>query len=179
MKHDKLEHFIRDFASEINEDLDVDKSWQNLKPKLDAHKRRRLYKSYSIAASLFLLMASGILLFNLKTENQNSTSNVAEYSEAEQAQMQYATLIEIKRNEINSFRDKEPELCKEFETQLTELDQMYNELVPQMDDVNKKEIVLQAMIENLQMQLDILSKQLEIVQQVNEKKNEKSRTLEL
>jgi TolA-binding protein len=179
MKQDKLEHFIRDYSDELNEDVDVDKLWSDIKPKLHNIKKKKVIRVYRVAAVLFLLMAAGIVFFSIRMNTMNADSDLASNSEAELAQIQYASLIEIKRNEINSFRDKEPELCKEFDSQLIELDNMYNDLSSQINDANKKEIVLQAMIENLQMQLNILSKQLEIVQQVNEKKNEKNETLEL
>lgn len=174
MKDDKLEQYIRSNKSEMEEDFDVEASWTKLAPKVRGYKSQRLWKVYAVAASLMLCMGLAMVLFQHNRPVQDEQfSATAAGPEVENARMQYATLIELKRAEINSFRTEQPELCKDFDAQFAELDRMYLELIKQSNDENKREVVLQAMIENLQMQLNILNQQLEIIQQVNMQKNER------
>ena len=53
-------------------------------------------------------------------------------------------------------------------------------LLPQLKNNDKKAYVMQAVIENLQLQVDILNKQLEILTQIkNTTKNEKNNYIQL
>jgi chromosome segregation ATPase len=85
----------------------------------------------------------------------------------------------LKKTELNSYRDAHPELINEFDKQLTELKQNYSSLLPQLKDVNKRDIVLQAVIENLQMQVNILNQQIEIINQLKTQQNETNNPIQL
>jgi anti-sigma-K factor RskA len=168
MKEDKLDFFIRRHKADMEEDFDSELHWQQVAPKVQGRKVITLWRTYAVAASLMLLMAVGMILVSQK--KPASQKQIVLSKEVMQAQMEYATLIEIKRSELKAFKAKEPELCREFDMQLVELDHMYQDLLPQLRDENKQALVLPALIENLQMQLNILDQQLEIVQQLNAQK---------
>ena len=89
------------------------------------------------------------------------------------AQAQFSSLIELKKSEINQYKNSQPDLVKEMNVQLADLQRNYNLLIPQLKDENKKEIIVQALIENLQLQLEILNRSLEIVQNLKNGNHEK------
>ena len=47
-------------------------------------------------------------------------------------------------------------------------------MLPQLSDENKKDLIVQALIENLQLQLEIINRSIEIIQNINNQNYEKS-----
>jgi hypothetical protein len=90
-----------------------------------------------------------------------------------EAQTQFSSLIEIKRSELNQYKNAQPELINELNKQLKDLQMNYNSLLPQLKDENKKDLIVQALIENLQLQLEVLNRSLEIVQNLKNENHEK------
>ena len=85
----------------------------------------------------------------------------------------YTKLIEIKQEQIQSLQTKNPELYGRFSDDLKTLQDSYDHLNKKLADGMNNEKLLQAMIYNLKLQSDLLNKQLEITQQINNSKNEK------
>lgn len=174
MKIDNLEKFISDNKSEFNIDAPSDKMWLNIENKLKSKKKKARFKSLSVAASLLIVFASSMFLVQMKTNtNTINTADVIVNKEVLTAQAQFSSLIEIKRSEINQYKNSQPDLVAELDKQLKDLQANYNMLVPQLKDDNKKEIIVQALIENLQLQLEILNRSLEIIQNINNTNHEK------
>ena len=108
--------------------------------------------------------------FEKLNKNEALPSTVSE--EVQDAQVQFSSLIEIKRNELKQYKKDNPELVRDFEHQLVELQLNYKQLLPQLKDEKKRDVVLQAVIDNLQMQVEILNQQIEIVKQYKKPKND-------
>ncbi len=182
---DSLEKFISENRSQFDVHEPREGLWAGVEKELVHKKQNHQKRIWMVAASLIIIMVASVIVLRFTRNDSHSNVAIENNSAAisdpqiEEAQAYYASLIEVKRNEINQYRKTQPQLVKEFDTQLQELNLMYKELVPQVKDKNKKEIVLQALITNLQLQLQILNKQLEIVQQVNVRKNEKKKNITL
>lgn len=172
MKIDNLEKFISDNKSAFNIDAPTDEIWLSIENKLKLKKKKARFRSLSVAASLLLLFASSMFIVQMKT-NTVSTADEIVNEEVLSAQAQFSSLIEIKRSEINQYKNSQPELVAELDNQLKDLQANYNMLVPQLKDENKKEIIVQALIENLQLQLEILNRSLEIVHTIKNTNHEK------
>lgn len=174
MKIDNLEKFISDNKSEFNVESPSDAMWLDIENKLKSKKKKARIRSLSVAASLLILFASSMFLVQMKT-NTNTNSNADEIVNEEvlNAQAQFSSLIEIKRSEINQYKNSQPMLVAELDKQLNDLQVNYNMLLPQLKDENKKEIIVQALIENLQLQLEVLNRSLEIVQNIKNANHEK------
>lgn len=172
MKIDNIEKFIIANKSEFDDDTPSDQMWQQIELNLKMKRKKNRIRSISVAASLLILFASSMFLFQLKNDNSINTDKVVN-QEVLDAQTQFSSLIEIKRSELNQYKNAQPELINELNKQLKDLQLNYNALLPQLKDENKKDLIVQALIENLQLQLEVLNRSLEIVQNLNNQNHEK------
>jgi len=86
---------------------------------------------------------------------------------------QFSSMIEEKQAEIKSIEKDNPELFRQFAGDIRKLDSTYQVLRNTLPANPNKEQLLQAMISNLQMQINLLNQQLQIIQQVKRPKTEK------
>ncbi len=172
MKIDNIEKFIIANKSEFDDDAPSDQMWQQIELNLKMKRKKNRIRSISVAASLLILFASSMFLFQLKNDNSTNADKVVN-QEVLDAQTQFSSLIEIKKSELNQYKNAQPELINELNKQLKDLQLNYNALLPQLKDENKKDLIVQALIENLQLQLEVLNRSLEIVQNLNNQNHEK------
>ena len=93
--------------------------------------------------------------------------------------MQYTSLIATKRTELKTIAKSDPELYKEFSAEIAKMDSTYKKLNNDLATSPNQEDVLRAMIRNLQIQTDVLSQQLNVIEQFNEFKNPKKMKLKI
>ncbi len=173
MNKDFLENIIRENKQAFDTEEAPLFLWEDIEQKLKARKRKQWTRSLSVAASILLVFASSIFLIQNKNATKKPSEDVIINQEVLTAQAQFSSLIELKKSEINQYKNAQPDLVKELNAQLADLQKNYNQLVPQLKDENKKEIIVQALIENLQLQLEILNRSLEIVQNLKNGNYEK------
>jgi len=82
----------------------------------------------------------------------------------------YAKLIEIKQEELKTLEKDEPLLYKQFAGDVEKLDKVYHSLKTRLPDNSNRELVMEAMIANLQLQIKLLNKQLKIIKQIKHSK---------
>lgn len=82
----------------------------------------------------------------------------------------YAKLVEIKHKELKAIQKDEPLLYKQFSADVYRLDSVYNNLREQLPTNPNREQLLEAMLQNLQLQMGLLNHQLEIIKQINHSK---------
>ncbi len=169
---DKFEEFVKSSRKELDVLEPREELWNKIEKKLNEQKPLNKLRVYYVAASLVFLM---LLSFVALTLTRNVQSDSVSQSEnimpgQEEAEMYYAALIEIKRNELGHLKNNDPDLYKEFDRQLENMQSIYNQLKNEMKVSPDKELVLKAMIENLQIQLQVLNQQLEITNEVKHKK---------
>jgi hypothetical protein len=85
----------------------------------------------------------------------------------------FAKLIIYKGNEIKKLAKNDPEVYKNFAGDLAELNATYKELNKQLPKTNNKSALINAMIYNLQVQIDLLNKQLIILNKIETIKKKK------
>ena len=78
----------------------------------------------------------------------------------------YTRLVEIKHNELKTLQKDEPLLYKQFSGDVNKLDSVYHALKTQLPKNSNREEVIEAMISNLQLQIGLLNKQLDIIKQI-------------
>jgi chromosome segregation ATPase len=166
-----IEKLIRENRADFDSEIPSEKVWSSISKNLQSKKKKFSWKPYMAAASVMLFITCTWLIANQKlTDVDSQTSTVSE--EVQDAQVQFSSLIEIKRNELKQYKKDNPELVRDFEHQLVELQLSYKQLLPQLKDEKKRDVVLQAVIDNLQMQVEILNQQIEIVKQYKKPKND-------
>ena len=82
----------------------------------------------------------------------------------------YARLVELKHKELKTIEKDEPLLYKQFSSDVYKLDSVYHDLQGQLPNNPNREQLLEAMLQNLQLQMELLNHQLEIVRQINHTK---------
>lgn len=180
----RLERFVRDHRDEfenLEPSLDL---WEKLEAKLPADTTLaqpvekntiipffpKIQRYWRVAASVAVIIG----VFGIWYVNQTSnTSDVIVGQVGDQYKQQmvhYASLIETKRDEIRQIADNEPALYQEFSSEIERLNKDYQSLRAELPQTPNQEELVKAMIQNLQLQLDILNQQLSIIQRVKEAK---------
>jgi len=82
----------------------------------------------------------------------------------------YARLVELKHKELKTIEKDEPLLYKQFAADVHSLDSVYQSLQQQLPKNPNREQLLEAMLQNLQLQMGLLNHQLDIIKQINHSK---------
>ncbi len=99
------------------------------------------------------------------TNNEQLASN--EKDEYSDEMNTYAHLIALKQNEIKKITKDEPLLYQQFAGDINKLDSAFHTLKKQLPENPNREQLLEAMIQNLQLQEALLNRQLNIIKQIN------------
>jgi hypothetical protein len=101
------------------------------------------------------------------TDKDSRTGYDEEYTEE---MYHYAKLVEIKHRELKTIEKDEPLLYRQFAGDVSKLDSVYHTLEKQLPENPNREQLLEAMIQNLQLQMGLLNHQLEIIKKINHTK---------
>jgi hypothetical protein len=104
-----------------------------------------------------------------KQNGENPASSDKELIAYEQSTRYFAKLIANKQTELKGLEKTNPALYKEFVNDINELDISYKSLRKQLPQLQDRSRLIKAMINNLQLQIELLNKQLIIVNQIESK----------
>jgi len=82
----------------------------------------------------------------------------------------YARLVELKHKELKTIEKDEPLLYRQFASDVHKLDSVYQGLQKELPKNPNREQLLEAMLQNLQLQMGLLNHQLDIIKQINHSK---------
>lgn len=175
-KKDRLERFVRDNRDGFDVFLPQDDLWDRIESKFpvvpaEPHKIKRLsnpYFDWRIAAGVILALGVGYL-FYLNNEYGVTRDPAVAFKVPAYAREfnQYNVLIDQKRSEILKLASNNPELYKDFSADLKSLEVSYQNLKSDLGNAPNQQALIQAMIENLQYQVDLLNQQLIILHRIN------------
>ena len=165
---DSLEKFVRKNRQAFDDQSPPADIWGRIEATLGGSPRRSFSWMWKAAAVLFFV-STAILLTQEYWFGPPQRENViaAELKDAEQY---YNSLIQVKREELGQF-DLDKGLIMDFEQDIAELDSMYIVLKDEYT-CNNDELVMDAMIRNLQIRLEVMDRQLRIIQNIKNNKNE-------
>lgn len=127
---------------------------------------------WKVAAVLFLI--STIVLLVDRTNEPIGAELSQEFIQAEDY---YITMINQRKLVIKE--QLTPDQEQLFLDEINQLDDIYLDLKKTYQSNASNERVVDAMINNLQLRLDILNKQLEILENIKNNKNEKDNTIQI
>jgi hypothetical protein len=104
-----------------------------------------------------------------KKEPKN-TQPTDEESIVREEMIHYARLVELKQKELKVIEKDEPLLYRQFASDVNKLDSVYHGLQQELPKNPNKEQLLEAMLQNLQLQMGLLNHQLDIIKQINHSK---------
>jgi hypothetical protein len=170
----KLEEFVQNNKKAFEEKGPSDQLWNRIAAELDKKKQKRLIKMYqwmSIVA-MFVISLGAYLTYSY---NQSLTIDVADLNKSfGKKEVHLASLIEEKKDSLHVYAKDNPELYNKFMADVGKLNTDYEELKKQLQTSPNSQVVVRAMMKNLDIQLQVLNQQLMIINQVNQYKKENS-----
>lgn len=179
--NNKLEEFVKANKKEFEVKGPSDKLWDRIATELDKteldkkeepKRSLKLYSWLSIAA--MLLISVGIYF----TASYKKASNGVEIADVNPAfknkQVHLTSLIEERRDSLQVYAKDNPELYGKFTVDMAKLSRDYEALKLELQNSPNREAVVRAMMKNLEIQSQLLSQQLGIINQVNQYKKENS-----
>jgi predicted negative regulator of RcsB-dependent stress response len=183
-KNSNLERFIRDNRESFDHLEPSADVWNNIGKAIgQPQKTTRVISmsraGWAVAATLFLAFAGilGYQIFNRPVEpsitlgekkTEIPSDSLVNRIDPQYGKLvsQFTTVIETKQMELKKLEKDDPELYKKFAGDIQKLDSAYHSLRNTLNANPNTEQLLQAMISNLQMQIDLLNQQLTIIQKV-------------
>ena len=174
--NNKLEGFVRDNKKAFEVKGPSDALWSKIEAELDKKKPAKktfgFYQWMSVAAMLVLTVG---VYFGYQYKKMNTEIMVADINpKMGKNEVRFTSLIEEKRDSLQTLAGADPELYKQFTADLSKLDKDYQELKKQLQTSPNKSLVGKAMMKNLEIQLQMISQQLYIINQVNQYKKEEN-----
>ncbi|POY36905.1 hypothetical protein C3K47_07515 [Solitalea longa] len=168
---DRLESFVEEHRDEFDVYEPNPQVWRSIEKTMrNEPKVLKLSFNWRIAAAIALIIGFGFTVFRVANRTPQPEDSLAKIN-PEYAQTAYhmAALIDIKRDELKQIQKEQPELYQEFSGDLERLDKNYQAMKIQLGGAANQETVVEAMIQNLQLQIDLLNQQLTIIQRINNK----------
>lgn len=182
----KLEQFIRDNREEFDSEEPRPQLWKNMRADIE-NKNKRNDKVFHLsflrwtAAAAIIVMILGMFYY---MNRQQGAENFAAHEPSIQAQDElskinpayakevyhFTQLIELKQNELKQIEKEHPELYGQFVNDIHKLDSSYQALRAELPANHDPETLLEAMLQNLRLQADLLNQQLTIIKQIKQNK---------
>lgn len=178
----RLEDFINENREAFDDELPPAKVWKGVEAGVPVTQPKVVQLTpllkWIVAASLLLVITTVGFFIVHKPVNTDvavaanagtSTDITAIAPEAAPEVNQFAKLIALKQEELKTLAKEQPELYQKFTTDITQLDSSYRDLKNQLSIAPNKEMLIEAMVQNLQLQLNVLNQQLNIINQIKQK----------
>lgn len=179
---DRLEEYIK----KNKEDLDVynpsPASWRRIRRGLNSRKQP-VWLWISVAASVAVLIATSVIFYQIgkggsesKITSDSSLNNGSQ--QLKEAEAYYNKQIKILYHEAVPLLTGNPELERELNNDLTQIDSIYTSLRKDLRDNVANQEVVEALIQNYLIRIEILEEMLTILKE-NEKNGDKNKSYEL
>jgi hypothetical protein len=181
----RLEKFIKHNREQLDDMPVPENAWQQIEASLPSKNGKRIaminLAKWSVAATLLVGISIIALLVMQKKNipenviakgNDTIVNDLNALTPEEAPEMnQFAKLINLKQEELKTLAKEQPILYQKFSKDITQLDSSYNTLKNKLSSSPNREMLIEAMIQNLQLQLNVLNQQLNIIQQIKQSKN--------
>jgi len=139
------------------------------------------------AAFAVVLIATIWLMLNLNSQYKNrqqdntatvneteeNESSLAEISpELQDAEIYYESIIQLKKNQVDSYDLVSLGLKEDFKYDINLLDSAYLEIKQEVLKGNTNDMLIKAMVDNLQLRMNILNQQLDILKSLQHNQQE-------
>ena len=179
---DRFEDFIRDNAESFDFLEPKESLWEDVEKNLDRKQRfnwRRISTRVAAVAAIFIVsfvVQKVIFSGNIELPHQQAKVEIPELTEAE---MYYNNVINAKLNSVKPLLDEHPFIKEELDTDLDELEGIYNDLKNDLKDDVANQEVLEEMIQNYRLRVQILEEMTGYLKQQDEEQKTKNNQHEL
>jgi hypothetical protein len=193
---DKLKKYLDENREGLDDAEPSGEVWDRIEGSLNVKRPRHftirdIYK-WSAAAAIFFVTITCVYFILIRKDKPNepvATTNTSaptrpSYAEeiagmdpayATQAKNVYNTILR-QQDELRILSVKQPELYGKFSSDLHGLDSSYGLLRKKVAQLPDQDVLIEAMLQNLQLQAELLSKQLFIIKELQHKKNSNEKT---
>ncbi|MEJ8816419.1 hypothetical protein [Lacibacter sp. H407] len=177
-----LEKFVNRNRSEFDTEHPGADVWSKIEKTLPIKKEAKvfslkdIYKFSAAAAVVCIVLTSVYFLYVHQQKNElaatdpKATTNTAQLTgiapEYAAEAKQVFNAIETRQEELKEATADNPELYKQFLDDLQLLDSTYNMLQKQAAHTPNKDVIMKAMLQNLQLQAELLYRQLMITNDI-------------
>ncbi len=175
-----LEKFITDNREAFDDKEPPEKVWKNVDAILSGKQKKKKDRivlltpiiKWSMAAAALLLIGSMFYFkFTDKEERPVEAASTEKIDVPGIPQVnEFAKMIVLKQEELKALSKEQPELYSKFTKDIIQLDSSYKALKDQLSVTSNKEMLVEAMIQNLELQLSVLNQQLNIIKQIKQSK---------
>ncbi|MFP4059823.1 MAG: hypothetical protein ACLFUC_05015 [Bacteroidales bacterium] len=158
---DKLEKYVEQNRDKFQV-FDPDPSlWDNIDKNLKKKKKSvNLYYLITRAAAVVFIFSLSFMVSEYMHQRKDEKIKIAKTEinipELKEAEYYYSSLLQQKMEEISPMLLKDPELKKDINMEINELDSIYNELKKDLHDNIANQEIVEAMIQNYRLKLEIL-----------------------
>ena len=160
MQTDRLEEFIKTNREAFDQHEPSDKVWKRIsksKRKLKTISFARYFLRVAAVLAIAIVFTVLIVKTNLfSPDDLKVQTDDPELRELIEAEAFYANQVNSKLEEIRKCYDTFPEIKEDVESDLIELQEMYNMLKMDLNENISKRAVIEAMIENNRYQLKMV-----------------------
>lgn len=183
----RLENFVDDNRDAFDSEEPRPQLWKKLRAELEHEKKdQRVFHlsflRWTAAAAVVVMMLGMFYYINKQqTKDPETASNNTEQTDDVLSQIDpayakqvyhFTQLIELKQNELKQIEKEQPELYGQFVQDIRQLDSSYQSLRADLSANPDPEVLLEAMIQNLRLQADLLNQQLTIIKEIKQSKKD-------
>ncbi|MFK7922804.1 MAG: hypothetical protein AB8H47_12645 [Bacteroidia bacterium] len=186
---DQLERYILSQKDQLDVFEPDDRLWERIDRELHqetpVRKLNFWSQSWKVAAAIAMLVTAGALLWwvslqspsqemtegKTPTENPAMSTNPQAFYTAELAEVEtyYSEQISAQKARIESFKTQGVVLDEALYEQMEMLNENYVELQTELSHAEDQDLIVNAMIQNLMIQMQILKQQLMILEEIKTK----------
>lgn len=180
--HNRLDQFIKDNRAAFDADEPapyVTAPWLQEKKVVRLYGKQKKFWFLTAAAAVVFFSVVGFALFQAykpaaDTQIANGVKKEIEVVKEIDPQkadvvQQFSKAIEKKEQQLVTIKNEHPVLYKRFKAGVANLDSVYHQLEEELGKHPNEEMLLEAMIQNLKLQTELLNRQLDIIHQLKQK----------
>jgi hypothetical protein len=181
---DALETYIEEHKASLDVFEPSDRIWEAIDREMEVGGRKRILQAgwaWKMAAAVLLLVALGLGFWRVQPVREPlaaAQGTHQHYSpELIEVENYYTSLIDGQVARVRQFQQEGVVADDELFGALDQLRNMYQELQTELQNAENQELVVNAMVQNLSMQMEILNQQLLILEQVKSFQDEAPQSL--
>ncbi len=184
-----LEKFINRHRSDFDSEHPTEDVWKKIEATIPVKKEAKhfsisdMYKWTAVAAILCIVLTSVYFLYIRQQQKEiarteqpaNRPDHLSGIDPEYTAEVTQAfRSIQTRQNELKDATAGRPELYKQFSDDLRVLDSSYRMLQTQAAQSPNRDVIMKAMIQNLQLQAELLYRQIIITTEIKNNKTQKN-----
>jgi hypothetical protein len=181
----RLEDFMEEHRDAFDSELPPARVWKGIEQAPLRQPKGKLVQWFTrtrVAATLLVMANAAVLFFLLQRNTPASVEkHVAPVEQTagdqhsyEQELDQISQVVKVKQAGLKEIERTNPVLYKTFVQALDQLSTAYQDLEKELSTNPNKEALLEAMIQNLSLQQELLNQQLSIYQKIKQNSHEKN-----